>query len=968
MKNLFKQNINIVFLFLFINSLFLVSLHAQDWTETYWEQLEIYRDNWGVPHIFASNIRALGFGFGYVQAQDHWESMLLSYRLANGKLSEVLGESEEESDRFSIQVGHRYYGALAYANCDSTTKELCDGFAEGVNSWILENRNKLPDWVDGIQPQDIFSLWQSFILSLAPMDMPTYQKRPPGIKSGFAFTVSSEKSKENTPIFALSSHQFYKGPFRWYEAHLICGDYNVYGCTLYGLPILLQGHSLKHSWGLTPNQSDFADVFIENPMSSFNRNPKSISNMGNREDVQSMLLLQYMSQSDNYYVKTANGLERRFVPVDISPKGPLLLGEGNEFFSWKIGGYEDIGMFFQLWEMGRSNSLETFRQAVYLHQLPCFHILYADNSNQSYYFYSTKVGLREPPPGFLDAEVEQIRNINWLTPVSSKYYLIGWKYLIPPEMLPSIKNPETGYMQICGGPPDLITDNIKIHEQNLTPRYIRDVENVVSRRIKSVLRTDKRSLREIQSLLLEDLSCLGIEVLPRLLTITTNNSQRLTSFHPDMPLAVQILNDWNYRVTQDTIAPVIFSLWSYFFTQQSGFIPSIEIEPFYSLMNKNKDIEEPCLEALANAIRFLKNHRNTLNINWGEIHRIQRGAEEYSIGGSEICGTTFLLSESPPNSELWGHIGYGIGFALVSRLGPVIESYSIQPFGISEAIQSPHYKDQWDLFQNRQMKKTRFYPEDIYRFAEQGIGRRLVFIPPGGIGEIRCASSSKITVSIKSVAEPPDELPDNLIPFSPFIKPEYTPKEAHIQFAIRLYIPNDICKPENIFQLSLYYYDSTTKWTKFEDQNTDSTGGFIEGIFDKSFPFVVLGPKELATITYEKEFKTTVEKQQNISYQGIFSPGLPGEIPSVLKRKGQFFFSIQGEQQKDTLPKPLNLPVITDKNKEEKTDQENDIDKSSQKQDAPKDEIQNNKRMDNPSRKRKDTIYKRVKKNFTIKR
>ncbi|MGC8739422.1 MAG: penicillin acylase family protein [Candidatus Hydrogenedens sp.] len=944
-------------------------IYAQGWTETYWEQLEIYKDDYGIPHIFSKDIRALGFGFGYVQAQDHWESMLLSYRLANGKLSEVLGAGEEASDRFSIQAGHRYYGMLAYNNCDSTTRELCDGFAEGVNSWILENRDKLPEWVDGIQPQDIFSLWHAFIVSLAPIDIPNFPKRPPGIKTGFAFSIASEKSRANTPIFALSSHQFYQGPFRWYEAHLICGDYNVYGCTLYGLPILIQGHSLKHAWALTPNQSDFADVFIENPLSNSARNTKSMLNMSNRSDEKSMLLLQYMSQSDVYYVKTLNGLEQRFVPVHITSRGPLLVGPGNEFFTWKIGGYEDIGAFFQLWEMGRSSSLEKFKQAVYLHQLPCFHILYMDNSNQSYYFYSTKVGLREPPPGFPSGEMEQIRDINWTTPVPSKFYPVGWRYLVSPELLPHIQNPVTGYMQICGGPPDSITDDIKISNQDFSAKYIKDIENVVSRRIRSVLRTDKRSLREVQSLLLEDLSCLAVEVVPRILNIANSHGQELSSFHPDLPLAVQLLNNWNLRMTTEGSAPVVFNLWSHFFSKQSGIIPSIEIEPFYSLMNKNKEMEGPCLEALVNAVRYLKNNRNSININWGEVHRLQRGAEEYSLGGSEIGGSTFLLSEIPPDTERWGQITYGIGFALVAKLGNTIESYSVQPFGNSESVQSIHYKDQWDLFRNRQMKRTRFYPEDIYRFAEQGIGRRLVFIPPGGVGEIRCISSSRIFVSMKAMIEPPIEIPEGMFPFSVFIKPQCVPKEANVQFAIRLYIPNDICAPENISQLSLYYYDDSSGWVRSENQNSDSIGGFIEGILERAFLFVILGPKEVAILNPEETSVRLDGKQTNTIGQGIFSPGLPGEIPTALKKKGNFFFSIQGEQKNNTLPKPIDLPVIRDKNTSDQLEQTNNGDKISESE-KQKDNTNRTTEKDKKKGKitSKDIQPKQIKKNFSIKK
>jgi len=943
------------------------NMSGQDWIETYWEHLEIYRDDWGIPHIFAENPRVLAFGFGYTQAQDHWESMLLSYRLANGKLSEVLGESEELSDRFSIQVGHRRFGSLAYSNCDSLTRDICEGFAEGVNTWILENRDKLPDWIDGVQPQDIFALWHAFIISMAPLDMPSFQKRPPAMKSGFAFTVSREKSREDTPLFAFSSHQFYPGPFRWYEAHLICGEYNVYGCTIYGLPILLQGHTLKHAWAITPNVPDISDVFIESIHGNVLQNPKSVYLQGNQQNKEALLLLEYMSRSEEYYVKTPNGMDQRFVPVQIGQKGPLLLGSGNEFFSWKIGGYEDIGMFFQLWEMGRANSLEKFKQAIYLHQIPMFHILYADSSNNLFYFYSAKSGTREIPPGLPEKDVVEIQNLNWTVPISSRYYQYGWRYLIPPDVLPSFQNPTSGYLQVCGGPPTSVTDDIKLPSNDSLNKLIHDTENVISRRVKSVLRTDERSLREFQSLILDTLSSLAIETLPRIIDIGKSNQQRLNSYHPDLPSAVEILSGWDYRINTDSSAPVLFYLWNHFFARQPGIVPSIEIEPYFSLMNKRKEIEENCLEALADAVRYLRNNRDTLNINWGDIHRIQKGANEYPVAGSETMGATFLLSELPPENERWGKVEYGIGFASVIKLGTVIESYSIMPFGNSESIESPHYQDQWNLFNQRQMKKTRFYPEDIYRFAEVGLGRKLVFIPKGAVGEIRCVSSSKVSITIQSKLEPPAPLPENYVPFSVFITPEYLPKEANVQFLIRLFIPNDICSPENLNNLSLYALTLTNEWKKIENQNVNAEAGFLEGIFNGKQTIAILGAEEFySDLITNKEVNNldSVDTPLSIN-KGIFSTGLPGEIPKITQQRKVIIPSSKQFQSQEILPKAMDIPPI------EANDIQKEMDKTQDKNTAQTYESIPSENTNKKRRKISEKIQTQkpiVKKNFTIRK
>ncbi|MGA8182263.1 MAG: penicillin acylase family protein, partial [Terriglobia bacterium] len=55
------------------------------------DHVTIYRDHFGVPHIVGDTEEATFFGYGYAQAQDHLERMMLQYMDAEGRLSEVLG-------------------------------------------------------------------------------------------------------------------------------------------------------------------------------------------------------------------------------------------------------------------------------------------------------------------------------------------------------------------------------------------------------------------------------------------------------------------------------------------------------------------------------------------------------------------------------------------------------------------------------------------------------------------------------------------------------------------------------------------------------------------------------------------------------------------------------------------------------------------------------------------------------------
>src|ERR1039457_564851 len=55
------------------------------------DQVSIYRDEYGVPHIVGETEEATFFGYGYAQAEDHLERMMLQYRDAQGRRAEVQG-------------------------------------------------------------------------------------------------------------------------------------------------------------------------------------------------------------------------------------------------------------------------------------------------------------------------------------------------------------------------------------------------------------------------------------------------------------------------------------------------------------------------------------------------------------------------------------------------------------------------------------------------------------------------------------------------------------------------------------------------------------------------------------------------------------------------------------------------------------------------------------------------------------
>jgi penicillin amidase len=106
-------------------------------------QVQVYRDSWGVPHIYASNPHDLFFAQGYVHAQDRFWQMEFWRRQGTGRLSEILGKSALGNDRFIRTVGWHRTAAQELEQLDEEGRAVLEAYAAGVNAYIFTHRGRL---------------------------------------------------------------------------------------------------------------------------------------------------------------------------------------------------------------------------------------------------------------------------------------------------------------------------------------------------------------------------------------------------------------------------------------------------------------------------------------------------------------------------------------------------------------------------------------------------------------------------------------------------------------------------------------------------------------------------------------------------------------------------------------------------------------------------------------------------------
>ena len=120
------------------------------------EPVEVIRDRWGVPHIYARNTDDLFFAQGYVLAQDRLWQMEMWRRQREGRQAEILGPAAVERDRQARLLMYRgSYDDREWTSYHPEGKRIFTAFANGVNAYITANARNLPVEfkLTGITPQ-----------------------------------------------------------------------------------------------------------------------------------------------------------------------------------------------------------------------------------------------------------------------------------------------------------------------------------------------------------------------------------------------------------------------------------------------------------------------------------------------------------------------------------------------------------------------------------------------------------------------------------------------------------------------------------------------------------------------------------------------------------------------------------------------------------------------------------------------
>ncbi|RLC93000.1 MAG: penicillin acylase family protein [Chloroflexi bacterium] len=561
------------------------------------EEVHIFRDQWGVPHIYASSIEDLFLAEGYTHAQERLWQMEFTRRLAGGTLAEMVGEAALDIDVFMRTIGLRRTAEEAVRITRREADELSSGvvaaYVSGINEFIRSHTDNPPfefallawqpspwsledtaacglllawelglNWgIEILRAELIERLGEKRARELLPfypaeaaMVVPTedrfadvasqllaLQRKVRGStgsehapQGSNNWVVDGSKSVTGMPLLANDPHLLIGTPSIWYEAHLVAPGLNVTGATFPGLPAVLIGHNERIAWGMTVLPADVQDLYIER----FNpENPRLYLYQDRWEESE--------VYSEQFVVRGKD--EPITKEVTVTRHGPVIDSIMLGFSSPEIREWPGPALALRWTGHEPANVLMVLQGFVRLDQ--------AGNWEE---FRDALRLMAFPSQNFVYADVDG--NIgyqaNSLIPIRAKgqglvpvpgwtgeYEWVGY---IPFDDLPSAFNPPTHFLATA--------NNKTVHEDYpylithdwFPPHRVRRIVQLLTAK-------ERLSIQDFMDMQADVCSLWAQELAPFLTSVEPQNEAERQ--------ALGYLSAWDFRMDKDSVAATVFHVW-----------------------------------------------------------------------------------------------------------------------------------------------------------------------------------------------------------------------------------------------------------------------------------------------------------------------------------------------------------------------------------------------------------------------
>ena len=707
------------------------TLAADKTTDNLAQSVMIYRDSFGVPHVYGRTDASVVFGLMYAQAEDNFWQLEEDYISRLGRASEIYGESRLDNDLMVRLFETVRRAREEYERLNPAMRKLCEAYAAGINYYLERHPEARPRLINRYEPWfalvtgtpglGSLGITQQEIRGLFK-DLPnaSSQSTPPAEsdeEGSNMWAISPKKSASGNALLFINPHVGFFGGGQRYEAHLHSDQgLNISGFSMLGSPYIWTGHNEFLGWSHTNTGADSTDVYLE----TFDdpKNPLSYAYGGNHRNA--------IEWTDEIRVNNKGNFETRRFTFRKTHHGPVVgLREGKSL-AVRAASIEVSGRLFeQKWAMARSRSLAEFKSAMAQRRLTGSNTIYADRRGNIFYLHGNAMPRRST-------------KFDWSKAVDGSNPETDWQGYHEINELPQVTNPSSGFVQNCNSTP-FLTSSTDNPDSSKFPVYMApDLDTPRSQMSRRILSSKEKFTFEEWTRASLDTSILLAETLvPELVSIWEQLRQSDGGKALKLAEPIAVLKSWDFKSRIDSVPTTLFML---YFEQLQGInrdrarrqpndIPNTPISLAEQL---NKIDPTAKVKAFEQALEDLDRDFGNWRVAWGEINRLQRvhtsGTQEkfddskLSVpvpGASGLAGIIFTFGTRREQGQKRRYGVSGNSYFAVVEFALRVRARSVLVFGQSADPKSPHFFDQAEFYSKQQYKPARFDLREIKQNLER---------------------------------------------------------------------------------------------------------------------------------------------------------------------------------------------------------------------------------------------------------
>ncbi len=685
----------------------------------------IYRDNYGVPHIYGKSDADAVFGLLYAQCEDDFKRVEQNYIEKLGRLAEVNGETSLYSDLYIRLLIDSSDAIADYKKAPLWLKKLLVAYADGINYYLYKNPNTKPAllthfepwfpllWTDGsigaistggVTEEEVKNLYTGHRTS-STYDPKKFEEISTG-SNGFA--IAPKKSASGNALLYINPHvTFYFRP----EVHMVSEEgLNVYGAVTWGQFFIYQGFNEYCGWMHTSNNVDVADMYAENVSGERNSLEYLYDNQKRK--------VQQKNIAINF--KKGDALQTKNITALYTQHGPVMAYRDNHYISVKSSNRMMNGLI-QSWQRTKAKGLADYTRTMELKGNTSNSTVFADNKGNIAYWHGNYIPVRNT-------------KYNWSKPVDGSIAATDWKGTHALKDIVQSINPATGFIQNCNSTPYSVSGTSSPVKSNY-PKYMApDGENF--RGINAVKVLQNQSAFTIDKLITAgyDKNLAAFEVLMPALINAYDKTAASDSLYTLLKEPISLLRKWDYHVAENSVATTLAVEWAQRLTSALRKVYVDEDEADQVATTKQFAATASTTELLvplAKTINDLTQRYGNWMVEWGSINRFQRISNEVNQVYNDE-GVSYPVQFA---SALWGMLPsynsryfegtnkrYGVSgnsFICAVEFGKKVKAKSLLAGGNSGNPNSPHFTDQLLMYTQGKFKDVLFYKEDVLKHVER---------------------------------------------------------------------------------------------------------------------------------------------------------------------------------------------------------------------------------------------------------